>query len=482
MPVRRNKTINFFFTMKIYHVLLVLWTLFTLPAFGQLGMGGQPHSSAALDVKATDKAFYPPRLTTIQRKAIADPQPGAFVYDLDQTTFYLFDGQRWLPLATQNPMNPIPATRLADDGNNGDQFGGTVAISGDYALVGAASDKVGTNASQGSAYVFVRNGNTWSQQAKLTASDGAAFDKFGWSVAISGDYALVSAYTDDIGANVNQGSAYVFMRDGTNWTQQAKLTAGDGAANDEFGSSVSISGDYAVVGASKDDVLATVNQGSAYVFLRNGTNWNQQGKLTAGDGAASDELGISVVISGSHVIAGVPRDDINANVNQGSAYVFVRNGNTWSQQEKVVASDGAANDEFGTSVALSGDNALVGADGLNLNQGTVYSFVRFGNDWLETVKLHVGNGSSNNRFGSSVSISGDYAIVGAPNRNGDTYQGAVYLFRRTGSTWFEVRFITDTAPYTQNGHSVAISNGSFIIGGPSFDMQKGKVSFGTTDN
>ena len=133
--------------MKTYHLLLFLWTLFTLPAFGQLGMGGQPHSSAALDVKATDKAFYPPRLTTIQRKAIADPQPGAFVYDLDQTTFYLFDGQRWLPLATQNPTNPIPATRLADDGNNGDQFGGTVAISGDYALVGAASDKVGNNAS-----------------------------------------------------------------------------------------------------------------------------------------------------------------------------------------------------------------------------------------------------------------------------------------------------------------------------------------------
>ncbi len=469
--------------------LLLLCVLLARPTFAQIGMGGQPHSSAVLDLKspANDKALYPPRLTSAQRKSIVNPQPGAFVYDLDKGTFYMFDGQNWSPLAFTSANNLAPIDRFASDGQTGDSFGYSVAISGDYALIGAFADYVGVNFDQGSAYVFVRSGNTWTQQAKLTASDGATSDRFGLSVAISGDYALVGAYLDDMA--VNQGSAYVFMRSGTTWTQQAKLTASDGTTSDFFGISVALSGDYALVGAFRDDIGANNDQGSAYVFMRSGNTWTQQAKLIASDGASGETFGQSVAISGDYAVVGASLDAIGGNAGQGSAYVFVRGGGTWTQQTKLIASDGAANDNFGYSVAISGDYALVGAFqddiGVNSDQGSAYVFVRSGAVWSQQAKLTASDGASADEFGISVSLSGDYAVAGAYKdnigANGD--QGSVYLFRRTGSTWPLVRNITDNSPAgTQNGTGVGISNGSFIIGGSGFESEKGKVSFGTVEN
>ena len=298
--------------MKLSLYFVLLGCLLTLPTYAQIGMGGQPHPSAVLDLKspANDKALYPPRLTTIQRKAIANPQPGAFLYDLDQSTFYLFDGANWLPLAFQNPANIMPTTRLASDGATFDSFGNSVAISGDYALVGAYGDDIGANANQGSAYVFVRSGSSWTQQDKLTATDGAANDYFGNSVAISGDYALVGAYADDIGANTAQGSAYVFFRSGSSWTQQQKLTAADGAANDNFGNSVAISGDYALVGAPYDDIGANIQQGSAYVFKRTGTGWSPV-RPVIDNSPANTRNGNGVGISNGTFIIGGPGFESN---------------------------------------------------------------------------------------------------------------------------------------------------------------------------
>ena len=481
--------------MKSILYLLLLCTLFIQPSFAQLGMGGQPHPSAALDVKATDKALYPPRLTTVQRKAIANPQPGAFVYDLDQSAFYLFDGANWLPLAFQNPASVMPTTRLASDGASGDYFGFSVAISGDYAIVGAYNKTIGTNAQQGAAYVFVRSGSGWTQQARLTANDGAVGDVFGSSVAISGDYALVGAYNDDNGANANQGSAYVFVRSGSTWTQQTKLTAADGAANDYFGSSVAISGDYALLGAFGDDIGANSRQGSAYVFERSGSSWTQQAKLTATDGVADDGFGSSVAISGDYALVGASNDAIGTNAYQGSAYIFQISSflffpRTWTQRAKLTASDGASGDYFGFSVAISGDYALVGASdktiGSNIGQGSAYVFVRNGSNWTQQAKLTTTDGAAGDFFGSNVAISGDYALVGAygDDIGANSEQGSAYIFKRTGAIWSRVRQVSDNSPAnTYNGRSVGLSNGSFIIGGPAgFDDGKGKVSFGVVDN
>ena len=216
---------------------------------------------------------------------------------------------------------------FASDGAEWDGFGSSVALSGDTALVGAwGADVVGTNTDQGSAYVFTRSGTTWTQQEKLTASDGAKNDWFGISVALSGDTALVGAWGADVGANTDQGSAYVFTRSGTTWTQQEKLTASD---HDGIGRSVALSGDVALVGTEWFGSGANQGQGSAYIFTRTGTVWRKQGKLIASDGVAGDDFGCSVALSGNTVLVGARYGDVGGYVGQGSAYFFTYVGATW---------------------------------------------------------------------------------------------------------------------------------------------------------
>ena len=273
------------------------------------------------------------------------------------------------------------AKLTASDGESNDQFGYSVAVSGDgnTAVIGAyGDDDGGTNA--GSAYVFVRSGSSWTQQAKLTASDGAASDFFGRSVVISGDgnTAVIGADGDDDGG-IDSGSAYVFTRSGSSWTQQAKLTASDGASSYHFGRSVAVSGDgnTAVIGAIGVDE----GRGSAYVFVRSGSSWTQQAKLTASDGASEDQFGWSVAVSGdgNTAVIGSYADDDGGD-RSGSAYVFSRSGSSWTQQAKLTASDRAANDYFGWSVAVSGDGntAVIGSyadDDRGGGSGSAYIFV-----------------------------------------------------------------------------------------------------------
>ena len=210
------------------------------------------------------------------------------------------------------------AKLTASDAAGGVLFGDSVAISGGTAVVDAYRDDDGGNQS-GSAYVFVRSGGTWSEQTKLMASDAAADDYFGWSVAISGDTVVVGARLDNDGGPFS-GSAYVFVRSSGSWSQQAKLTASDAAAEDQFGYSVAVSGDTAVVG-NRGDADGGLDSGSAYVFVRSGTTWSQQAKLTASDAAADDFFGDSVAVSGDTAVVGAPWDD-DAGLNSGSAYVF----------------------------------------------------------------------------------------------------------------------------------------------------------------
>ena len=263
--------------------------------------------------------------------------------------------------------------------------------------------------------MFVRSGTTWSQQAKLTASDGATSNYFGGTVAISGTSVLVGAW----GNNAATGAAYVFVQSGTTWPQQAKLTASDAATGDGFGDSVAISGSTAVVGAPNK----ISHTGAAYVFLRSGTTWSQQAKLTASDGAAGDSFGgYSLAISGSRAVVGA----YGKNSNAGAAYVFVRSGITWPQRAKLTASDGAAGDYFGNSVAISGTTVLVGAWGNNSATGAAYVFVPSGTSWSQQAELTEPDAVAGDGFGSYVAISGSTALVGAPGKNSNA--GAVYVF------------------------------------------------------
>jgi hypothetical protein len=323
------------------------------------------------------------------------------------------------------------AKLIASDAAAADLFGSSVAVSGDTAVVGATyDDSPATDA--GSAYVFVRSNGAWTEQAKLTASDVAAGDNFGNRVALSGDTAVVGAPADDSPAT-NAGSAYVFVRSGGTWTEQAKLTASDAAANDQFGVSVAVSGDTAVVGARRDDSPAR-DAGSAYVFVRSEVTWAEQAKLTASDAAENDELGTSVAVSGDTAVVGAYFDDSPAS-DAGSAYVFVRSGLTWAQQAKLTAADaadGADGDNFGTSVAVSGDTAVVGApidDSPATHAGSAYVFVRSGVTWAQQQKLTASDAADSDNFGSSVAVSGDTAVVGSPRDNSPaSIAGSAYVF------------------------------------------------------
>ncbi len=363
------------------------------------------------------------------------------------------------------------ARRAATDGAAGDNFGWSIAISGNTAIVGVWLGDVNANTNQGSAYIFVRSGTAWSQQAKLVASNGAAGDQFGFGVAISGDTAIVGARLKTVGSTLAQGSAYIFVRSGTSWSQEQEIIASDGSMLDSFGISVGIDGDTVIVGAWFDDIAAG-NQGSAYIFTRSGTTWSQQAKLFASDGAADDNFGWSVAVSGDTAIAGVYRDAIGSNAGQGSAYVFTRSGTTWSLQQKLTASDGAADDSFGYSVGVSGNTAIVGAylddAGASLNNGSAYIFVRSGASWSQQQKLTAADSEQGDLFGNSVGISGDTVVIGAVSDDTITTseQGSAYVFTRSGTVWSQQAklFASDGADGDNFGKSVAISGDKIVAG------------------
>ena len=306
------------------------------------------------------------------------------------------------PPATPGDQAKLTASDRAVD----DFFGSTVAISGDTALVGAPQ-KFGVR-EKGSAYVFVGSGTAWNQQDQLAPSDGEVDDRFGFSVAVSGETAVVGASNDD-----GKGSVYVFVRSGSTWSQQAKLTASDGVPGslDNFGADVAISGNTVVVGAQFNNGA----RGAAYVFVRSGSTWSQQAKLTASDATPIDVFGASVSISGNTVVAGAFLDD-DKGTDSGSAYIFVRSGTTWSRQAKVKASDGASGDLFGVSVGVSGETVVVGSyldDARGDNSGSAYVFKRDGTTWSQQAKFNAIDAASGDLFGTSVAVSGDTAVVGA---------------------------------------------------------------------
>ena len=363
----------------------------------------------------------------------------------------------------------------ASDAAADDHGGESVSISGDYAVVGARLDDNDNGTDAGSVYIFKRTGTSWTQEAKLLASDGAAGDWFGLFVSISGDYVVVGARRDDDNG-AESGSAYVFKRTGTSWAQEAKLLplkldgTSDGAAGDRFGVSVSVYGDYVVVGAWLDDDKGT-DSGSAYVFKRSGTSWAEEEKLLASDGAEFDNFGSSISIYGDYVFVGAVGDNDNGR-RSGSVYVFKRTSTGWAEEAKLLPSDGATEDWFGWSVSISGNYAVVGArlDGDNGNRsGSAYVFKRTSTSWAEEAKLLASDGAADDQFGVSVSISGDYAVVGAffHDDSGDR-SGSAYFFKRTSTSWAEEAKIlaSDGAVLDLFGRSVSISGDYAIVGAP----------------
>jgi hypothetical protein len=377
---------------------------------------------------------------------------------------------------------PTFQKKLASELRNSTQFGLSNAISADgsTALIGAQGKYVDGVGTTGGVYAFNYSAGTWSQSQIITASDLADSDYFGSSVSMSadGNIAVIGAYYEDTSIS-NNGAAYIFTRSAGTWTQQAKLLASDPQGFSNFGVYVSISanGSTVIVGAPFADT-----GGAVYVFTGSGSTWTQQAKLTASDAASSDQFGYSAEISadGNTVLVGAWGEDTSPNSTNGAAYVFTRSGSTWTQQQKLLAAVRQNSAALGFSVALSsdGNSAFLGAFQSSSSvsfSGSVYYFTRSGSTWTQQQQISASDAASSDYFGYSVAISpdGSLLLVGAygedtsPNSN----QGAVYSFRYSGSSWTQTnKYTASDAQSDENFGNGAISissNGSkFIIGCP----------------
>jgi hypothetical protein len=369
------------------------------------------------------------------------------------------------------------AKLLPSDGAEGHLFGNSVSLDGDTALIGVAWDD-DNGVDSGSAWVFRRTDGCWSPEAKLLPSDGKEEVLFGSSVSINGDTALIGAFYDDDNGH-NSGSAYVFKRTGTNWSQEAKLLPSDGAENDQFGWSVSLYNDTALIGAICDDT-----GGSTYVFKRTNGSWSEETKLIPSDATGWEEFGTAISIDGDTALIGASLDDDNGAFS-GSAYVFKRTGTNWSQEAKLLASDGSEYDEFGMSVSLNGDYALIGAPLNDLYCGSAYMFKRANGSWSQEAELLSSDGLDGYLFGVSVSIFGTKALIGTPGGFGHgVYSGSAYMFNHTGTNWSQEAKIlpSDGAADDYFGVSVSPDNDTALIGADYDDMKGSASVFARTSN
>ena len=386
------------------------------------------------------------------------------------------------------------AKLTASDGIAGDQFGWSVAVSGNTIVVGAYKAAVGGKAEQGAAYVFVQPGAGWAgglnQSAKLIASDGVAGDWLGWSVSISGDTIVVGASKATIGGQPRCGVAYVFVKPSGGWTgnlnQDAKLVA-NVIAEDRFGWSVSISGDTVVVGAIYQWIKYG-GEGAAYVFVKPVAGWlgtlNPTAMLLGSDASNSAYFGGSVSINGDTIVVGADNTGLpDGTIRKGAAYVFIKPGANWSgtllESAKLIASDGAPGNHFGNSVALNGDTVIVGAMDVKVGDnaiGAAYVFVKPGSGWFGTLPQSAKLIRSNYtglvfKLGYSVAISGDVVVVGSWDSVSPNWdQGAAYVYIKPGGGWAgdltqSAKLVaSDGAAHDYFGYSVAISGDTVVVG------------------
>ena len=349
----------------------------------------------------------------------------------------------------------------ASDGSAG--FGGWPRIDGDTIVIGARLDDE-NGAASGSAYVFNRIGGMWVEQMpKLLASDGAVDNRFGSFVAIDGDTALIGA-TGFFLPPVVPGAAYVYHRIGGMWVEQMpKLLASDAAPDDEFGR-VALDGNTAVVSALFDDDNGA-DAGAVYIFTRSNGIWTEQAKLLASDGAPDHNFGRGLAIDGDTLVVGANRG--NGNVDDaGAAYIFTRTNGVWTEQAKVIASDGVQGDRFGGSNDIDGDTAVISSifnDEQGDRSGAAYIFTRSNGNWTEQAKLLASDGMIEDQFGRPA-ISGNTVVIGAP-RN-DSRMGAVYIFTQPNGIWTEQAKVlaSDGAPGDNFGRS-SIDGTTLIVGG-----------------
>jgi len=354
----------------------------------------------------------------------------------------------------------------ADDASLHSGFGRAAVVVGDIAFVGVPNEQ-----GPGSVYVFKRSGGTWTQTQKLTPTESPAGADFGYSIAANATTAIIGApfttLTND--GNRHQGAAYVFTNDGGTWTQSQELIAGDFAAENQFGNSVAISGDTILIAAYNAQIGENPYQGAAYIFTGSGGTWTQAQKLVASDGAGGDDFGSSVAMSGTTAFIGAPYA-AGANSQQGAAYIFTSTDGLWSEQQRIVADDGQSFDDFGAALAFDGTTAAIGANYAGAGEGAVYLFTNDGDSWTQAQTLSPNDSGGSDDFAVSVAVDGATIVAGAAFATiGDNFgQGAAYVFTGAGSDWAQTAKLVadDGAASDFFGYAVAVGGNTALIGSP----------------
>lgn len=369
---------------------------------------------------------------------------------------------------------------LPDDGKTEDHFGYSVAIDGTTALVGAYKADASNIQNSGAAYIYSLESRGWQQQAKLVAQPAYAEDTLGGNVALNGQMALLGVIgRDDRGED--SGAVFAFEKQANAWSQKQILTAIDAKAGDAFGQSIALTPRFLVIGAPHSDAPYE-GSGSAYVYERIRDTWRFKAKLTASDGAAGDLFGISVAIDGDTLLVGADLNDERAE-NAGAVYVYVFDGSQWNHQAKLMANDGANTDIFGVRVALFGDTALISArrddlDGVGIDAGSAYIFERTKDKWIQTQKLVAPDGKADDRFGRGVALNSQVALISAMHHDANgSDAGALYIFKKHQGQWHYTSKVmaSDGVSEDRLGWNIAVTNKAAIIAAPHRD-DKGNAS------
>jgi hypothetical protein len=359
-----------------------------------------------------------------------------------------------------------------DDPFPGDQFGTQLAINGDTAVVAAAVGRVSGPNEDGVVYVFVRGQSGWAQQQKLSVDEPETQNgSFGFGLAIDGD-TIVVGDLNAVSGGVITGAAYVFQRQGTVWSLQQKLIPDQGGPDAEFSSfglEIAIKGDTIIVGAPLYN-RASNNAGAAYVYVRNGGTWTQTQKLTANDMAEGAGFGGSVAMSGDTAVFGAVGDSIDSR-HSGAAYVFTRQNGAWNQQQKLKAHDPTENAFFGQSVSVSNDVIVVGAPGDIVGShtfGGAYVFRRGNAGWTHEKKLLSRDSDAVDGYAGSVAVDGNTIVVGHfGDQDVAIVGGAAYIYQLNGNAGWSLKqklIAGDTARFHNFGFRVAISGNTVLVG------------------
>jgi hypothetical protein len=381
--------------------------------------------------------------------------------------------------------NPI----VDDSAKLENRFGTSVSILGNFAVIGSPNDKIGSNTQQGSASIYQLINGEWVFKQKIIDGSGAPYDNFGTSVSISPTHIVIGAANDDVGTNIDQGSVIIFQMSAGIWVQMQKIIESTGAYTaDRFGKSVSISGNFIIVGTPQSDIGANIDQGSASIYQLSSGVWIFLQKLTDLSGAAGDVFGSSVSLFGNYAVVGIPNDEVGTNAGQGSVNIYQLISGSWVFTQNLTDVFGAPNDAYGFSLSVSNNFLVVGTpyndEGSNSNQGLAVIYQLKNGTWSVMQRIIDETNNSSNYFGCSVSISGNYIIVGSYGNDIGTNQdqGSAYIYQRIGLSWQKYQYLKDPGGLGNDyfGRSVGIdgSNKRFIIGVPNYSGYSGKVIFG----